>query len=116
MHKSAGHAKSIPIQAAFWQLYARAINASKLIELNCMSTVGPKITRPACHMQPTMRTARRCTALLHAAARAAPGTDGRTDGHDTMRDAILTSAQKLICQLNLQRNGRRDGQTDTAPL
>jgi len=53
-------------------------------------TVGPKFTRPACHMQPTMRIARRCTALLlprtlyTAVARAVLGqtdrlTDGRTD-------------------------------------
>ena len=26
--------------------------------------VGPKFTRPACHVQPTMRIARRCAALL----------------------------------------------------
>jgi len=39
-------------------------------------TVGPKFTRPACHMQRTMRIARRCTALLLPWDRQ---TDRRTD-------------------------------------
>ena len=43
--------------------------------LDCIA-VGPKFTQLACHMQPTMRIARRYTALLLPLA--APGTDRRT--------------------------------------
>jgi len=45
-------------------------------------TVGPKFSGSAYHLQPTVRIARRCTALL--LARAAHGTDRRKDGQTDM--------------------------------
>jgi len=44
-------------------------------------TVRPKFSRPACHMQPAMRTASRCTALLLPRVLWDRQTDRRTDGH-----------------------------------
>ena len=42
-------------------------------------TVRPKFSRPACHMQPAMRTASRCTALLLPRVLWDRQTDGQMD-------------------------------------
>jgi len=55
--------------------------SEKFTSMLDLLAVGPKFTRPACHMQPTMRIARRCTTLLLLRALSVGQTDGRTDGH-----------------------------------
>ena len=54
-------------------------------------TVGPKFSGSAYHLQPTVRIARRCTALLLARALPMGQTDGRTDRRTWHRFNTLTA-------------------------
>jgi len=59
-------------------------NSQQTNKYGGLSTVGPEVTRSACDMQPTMRIARGCTALLLPRELPLGRTGGRTDGHDTV--------------------------------
>ena len=77
----------------------------------CMSDllrVGRKLTRPACHVQPTMRIARRCTALLPLRAMPLGQTDGRTNRRTRHRFNTLTSYAVRVIKSTAKREKKHE--------